>query len=298
MASVFIYLFLIFVLLLEYHGSAGIWCIYMISSVQGAVLSGGKGTRFWPFNGLIPKPLVPVGEAEKPLLEYIVAWLSQNGINRIALLVGHKYKQVVNYFGTGSRWNVELVYSVDDEYEISKNDIGTLKCGVHMYCDTGGALLKAIRTGKITSDTILVWYGDIISDLDVKALLEKHFSSKAVATIAVADKYKVPVGIPRLDGDNVVEMREKPWLENVKPSIGILAVEKEAVEEAGESIGKSFDIMRDLIPRIIRNGGTVKAYIHSGHWYDVGSIERYRKIPEEIFETLRKMLGRYALLPV
>ncbi len=272
----------------------------MVSGVQGAVLSGGKGTRFWPFNGLIPKPLVPVGEAEKPLLEYIVAWLSQSGIKRVALLVGHKYKQIVNYFGDGSRWDVKLVYSVDDEYELESSHVSgkRLECGVHLYCDTGGALLKAVRTGRITSDTILVWYGDIISDLDVKALLEKHFSSNAVATIAVADRYKVPVGIPRLKGDTVLELREKPWLEDVKPSIGVLALEKSAVERAGETLGKSFDIMRDLIPSIIRSGGLVKAYIHKGHWYDVGSIERFKKIPGEIYDTLRKMIGRYAQLPL
>lgn len=272
----------------------------MTSVVQGAVLSGGKGTRFWPFNGLIPKPLVPVGETEKPLLEYIVAWLSQNGIRRIALLVGHKYKQIVNYFGDGSRWGVELVYSVDDEYEYESRRISGehLECGVHLYCDTGGALLKAIRTGRITSDTILVWYGDIISDLDIKALLEKHFSSGATVTIAVADRYKVPVGIPRLEGDTVLELREKPWLENVKPSIGILVLERRAIEESGKVLGKSFDIMRDLVPSIIRNGGMVKAYIHKGHWYDVGSIERYKKIPDEIYETLKKMLGEFGTLPV
>lgn len=261
-------------------------------------MSGGKGTRFWPFNGLIPKPLIPLGETEKPLLEYIVAWLSQNDIRRIALLVGHKYKQIVNYFGDGSRWGVDLVYSIDDEYESMASNVERRECGVDLYCDTGGALLKAVSTGKLSSDTILVWYGDIISDLDVKALLEKHLSSNAQATIAVADRYKVPVGIPRLDGDTVLELREKPWLEDVKPSIGILAIERRAVEKAGETLGKSFDIMRDLIPSIIRNGGTVKAYIHRGHWYDVGSIERFKKIPGEIYETMRKMLGNFAQLPI
>lgn len=265
--------------------------------VQGAVLSGGKGTRFWPFNDLIPKPLVPVGDTEKPLLEHIIAWLSQNDIKSIVLLVGHKYKQIRNYFADGSRWSVELLYSIDDEYDSNHNTREGKQCGVHLYCDTGGALLKAVENKVITAKTILVWYGDIVSDLDVKSLLEKHRSTGATATLAVADRYKVPVGIPKLRGDDIIKLDEKPWLDDIKPSIGILAVEREAIAEARETLGKSFDIMGDLIPSLIKRGEPIKAYVHTGHWYDVGSIERYQKMPKEIRLALRRMLGPFADKP-
>jgi len=71
--------------------------------VQTAILAGGKGSRFWPFTSLIPKPLIPVGEHEKPVLEYIVTWLSKNGIKRKALLVGYRNKQIQNCFGNGEQ---------------------------------------------------------------------------------------------------------------------------------------------------------------------------------------------------
>lgn len=257
----------------------------VVGSVVGAVLAGGKGSRFWPFSDLVPKPLVPVGDLEKPVLEYIVSWLAKNGVDRIGLLVGYRYRQIQNYFGDGSRWGVRLGYSVDDPYD-PEPLVGD---PVNGYKGTGGALLKAVRRGVLPGDHIVVWYGDIIADVDVRGLITAHLGSGAVATIVVARDYRVPVGVPVLDGDRVVELREKPWL-GVKPTIGVLVVERSGLLGAEEELGRGFDIMGDLIPYFIRGGLLVKAFVHGGHWYDVGSIERYQKIPSEILGVLNRMI--------
>jgi mannose-1-phosphate guanylyltransferase len=146
-----------------------------------------------------------------------------------------------------------------------------------------------VLNGVITENTILVWYGDIIADINIEGLLRKHWESQATATLVLAENYQVPVGIPELQGDTIVNLQEKPWI-NVNPTIGILAIEKTAIQEAGETLGKSFDIMRDLIPHLIKTGLTVKAYIHNGYWYDIGSIERFQKIPREIHYILKTMM--------
>jgi mannose-1-phosphate guanylyltransferase len=55
--------------------------------VVGVVLAGGEGRRFRPYTDIIPKPMLPVGPEEKPLLEYIIRWFSKHGIAKITLLV-------------------------------------------------------------------------------------------------------------------------------------------------------------------------------------------------------------------
>jgi len=234
-----------------------------LSDLVAAVLAGGEGRRFRPYTELIPKPMVPVGSEERPLLEYIVWWLARHGVRDLVFLVGYRWRQVAAYFRDGSQWGVRIRYSVDDE----------------RYSNTGGALLKAWKLGLLGSDVVLVWYGDILAPLDVGALLSTHRKSGARATLAVARGYRVPVGVARVEDGRVVELVEKPMLP-IYATIGILALDPSVLGEAGEALGSSFDVMGDLIPWMIGRGMRVQAYIHEGPWYDVGSMERYAKLDE------------------
>lgn len=240
-----------------------------MEGVIAAILAGGKGKRFRPYTEIIPKPMMPLGPREKPILEHIIAWIARSGVRDYVLLVGYRWRQIQNYFRDGSTWGVRIAYSIDDEE----------------YSDTGGALLKAYRAGLFNGySDVLVWYGDIVAPLDVKQLIEAHRGSKAHATLVLADRYQLPVGVAMIDDEgNIVELREKPWLE-IKVTIGVLVVTAKAIGEAGDVLGKKFDIMGDMIPWMIRQGYRVKAYIYSGHWYDVGSLERYQKFDEKLFK--------------
>ncbi len=236
--------------------------------VIAVVLAGGKGTRFRPFTEIIPKPMMPIGSSEKPLLEHIVSWLAKHGLKDYVFLVGYKWKQIQNYFRDGSYMGIRIRYSIDDKE----------------YSGTGGALVKAALNGFFDSyDHVLVWYGDIIAEVDVGELLRQHHRTGADATLVLADRYQLPVGVARVNSNgDVVELKEKPWID-IMITIGVLVVEKKAVVEAGRALGKSFDIMGDMIPWMIRRGYRVKAFIHRGPWYDVGSLERYKKFEEELF---------------
>ena len=92
------------------------------------------------------------------------------------------------------------------------------------------------------------------------------------------------------NGGNIVELREKPWLP-VHATIGILTINTEVLPKAEEELGTSFDIMAHLIPWLIKEGHKVKAYIHEGPWYDIGSLERYQKLPEEEFPEFLNRQG-------
>lgn len=233
-----------------------------MQNIIAAILAGGEGKRFRPYTEIIPKPMIPIGPDEKPLLEHIVKWLSNYGIKDIVLLVGYKWRQVSNYFSNGGRWGVRIKYSIDTEE----------------YRNTGGALVNAWRQGLLDRDDLLIWYGDILAPIDVKDLLDKHYGWNADATIVVANKYQVPVGIAKVDeNNNIIELNEKPWI-NIYATIGILIIKPKILDRAEEALGKSFDIMGELIPWMINCGKKVKAYIYSGPWYDIGSLERYTKL--------------------
>ncbi len=238
-----------------------------INEVIGVILAGGEGSRFRPYTDIIPKPMIPIGIEEKPILEHIVCWLKRFNINRFVFLVGYKWKQIRNYFGNGERFGVSIRYSIDtDEYR-----------------GTGGALLNAYKRNMLNSDIILIWYGDIIAQLDVENLIKKHIESNSDAVIALADKYQVPVGVAEIYMDRMVNIVEKPWL-NVYVSIAILTLNPRVLEHVEEHLGKSFDIMGDLIPWMLKNNYRVNAYIYRDPWYDIGSFERYKKIDEDLFK--------------
>jgi mannose-1-phosphate guanylyltransferase len=141
------------------------------ASVRGIVLAGGEGKRLRPLSYYFQKCMIPIGSKQKPLLEYILHLLRNHGILDIALLVGYKHEQIVNYFNSGERFGVKITYVPDDP---------TLK-------GTGGSLLNALRRKVIhPHETLLVYYGDIVSAINITEMVERHRQRGAVATIALS----------------------------------------------------------------------------------------------------------------
>lgn len=240
-----------------------------LESVKAAILAGGKGSRFRPYTDLLAKPMVPVGEEEKPLLEHIVEWLSRNGIRDIVILLGYHGKQIRNYFKDGRYWDVNIQYSWD----------------TGEYKNTGGALLKAYRAGLVGNGTVIVWYGDILATVNIPALLDEHWRHEADATLVLADKYQLPVGVAEIEDGRIIKLIEKPWYP-LKVTIGVLVLESRILEGVEGDLGKGFDIMGDLIPWMIYKGYNVRAHIHTGPWYDVGSMEKYAKLGNGLFQQI------------
>ena len=241
--------------------------------VKGAVLCGGKGTRLRPLTYYFQKTMIPVGSKQKPLLEYVIRLLKHHGVREMALLVNYKAEQIINYFEEGSRFGVKLEY-VWDEPGFKGN---------------GGALYNAYRKGVFNGySDVLVYYGDIVTDLDISSLLERHFKVDAVATIALSTRYTVSVGVAEVKNGRIVRLVEKPPLS--KPVvIGVLVLKTAALDILGEMVADrgEADIMGDLIPLLIERGHRVEAYLTDAFWYDVGSTERYEKLdPKTVDEKL------------
>jgi mannose-1-phosphate guanylyltransferase len=218
--------------------------------------------------------MIPIGKTQKPLLEYIINLFVKNGVDDIVLLVGYKAEQIINYFDSGKRFGANIQYAKDDP-----NLVGT-----------GGAIMNAYLKEKISKeDNILLYYGDILSNIDISSMYEKHKVTKAIATVAITRKYQVRVGIANLENDRIIGLKEKPVLD-LPVTIGVIILDGKVLEmlETLSKRKRNLDIMGDLIPSLIRRGESINAYFHDSFWYDVGSTERYEKLD---YETVDKFLG-------
>ena len=240
--------------------------------VVGVVLAGGEGKRLRPLTYYFQKCMIPVGSRQKPLLEHILLLLRRHGIVDTRLLVGYKHEQIVNYFNDGGRFGVRINYFIDDS----------------SLAGSGGALLNAARQGAFKGvESLLVYYGDILFNIDLSAMLQQHLESGSVATLAVTNGFEVPVGVAEVEGNVVTGWVEKPRID-IYAGIGVVALRPEGLEALEElSAGRDdLDIMGDLIHFLIDEGERVEAYQTDAFWYDVGSTEKYEKLDNGLVDRL------------
>lgn len=235
-------------------------------TLKGIIMAGGIGTRFRPLTNYFQKCMIPIGDKEKPILEYIVRLFRYHSVDDLVLLVGYKHQQIENYFDHGERFGVKMQYILDNP---------DLK-------GSANAILNAYIEGAITEkDTLLIYYGDIISNVNLAELVEFHESHGALATVALAPGFNVSVGTAAVDDGWIKEFKEKPTLET-PVSIGVLVVSGEVLplmrQLHDEGQFESFDLMGDVIQYLVNRDMKVSGYVSDAFWYDVGSIEKYDRL--------------------
>jgi mannose-1-phosphate guanylyltransferase len=217
--------------------------------------------------------MVPIGEREKPLLEYVVKLLTYHGFGNIIMLTNYRSNQIVNYFNEGPRFNAKFEFIQDRE------DVK----------GTGGALLNA--SDKL-DDNFVIYYGDILSALDMGKLWKEHTEADAAVTVALARDFPVRVGVAEMGtGGELKGFVEKPMLGR-PVAIGIFCMNKRCIKVIEEIRDKkkvngdpfSVDITGDLIPALIERGDKVRGFFTDSFWYDVGSLERYEKLENHVVE--------------
>ena len=244
-----------------------------MSKVKSLVLCGGPGVRLRPITYYFQKTMLPIGTKQKPLLEYVIRLLKFHGIKELALLVDYKAEQILNYFDDGSRFDVKISYVHDDP---------KLK-------GTAGSLLNAYKHGVVNvDDTLLVYYGDILTNMNLRDLVHHHRNRRASATVALASGFTVRVGLADVDDSGKIRgFVEKPKLE--KPvSIGILVFKGETLEvmDQMKMDRRGLDLMGNVIPHLIKAGKPVYSYLMDAFWYDVGSTEAYEKLNHKLVDNL------------
>jgi len=225
--------------------------------LQAVVMAGGFGVRLRPMTEDLPKPMLPVGG--RPLMERIIAQLLQTGIRRINVTTHYRRDKIIEHFGDGSEFGVELNY-VNEERPLG----------------TAGALglLNGAR------EPLLVINGDILTQVDFRAMLAFHQESRAGMTVAVC-RYdvQVPYGVIECDGPLVRRVTEKPSF-NLFVNAGIYLIEP-SVHAYIPNGGERFD-MTDLIQRLLDAGRPVATFPIREYWLDIGERADYERAQTDV----------------
>jgi NDP-sugar pyrophosphorylase family protein len=219
------------------------------------IMAGGRGQRLRPLTDDMPKPMLPVGG--RPLMERIVEQLHDSGIDHIVVSTHYKPEKIVEHFGDGSGFAVDMTYVQEEE------PLGT-----------GGVL------GLIPASTepILVINGDILTSVDFRALHRYHQEHAADMTVGVRQfAFEVPYGVVKTDGSRVLRIDEKPRL-TLFVNAGIYLVEPTVHRFLGQGVSLS---MPDLIQTVIEAGLTVVSFPVLEYWIDIGRIDDYKAAQTE-----------------
>jgi mannose-1-phosphate guanylyltransferase len=221
------------------------------------VLVGGFGTRLRPLTNEVPKPMLPIGH--RPMIVHLVERLASAGITDVVLALGFRPEPFATAFPGDRHGDVRVHYAVEPE-----------------PLDTGGAIAFAARHVGVDG-TFVVANGDIVTDLDVAALVAAHRSLGTDATL-----HLTPVGDPSAFG--VVEVDQR----------GVVArfVEKPAPGESGSDLvnagtyvfepsvldlvapGDRVSVERVVFPALVAER-RLGAYATDDYWIDAGRPEQY-----------------------
>jgi len=237
--------------------------IDMQEAPAGAVImAGGPGRRLRPLTNVTPKPMLSVGG--RPLMEHTIERLRDAGIRSVKIATHYMAEEIVKHFGAGDTLGVEI------EYVQEKEPLGT-----------AGALGLMLPW----ESTLLVVNGDILTDLDFRAMTTFHREHKAVMTVGVSQyEVRVPFGVVDVEGADVRGVREKPAL-NFFVNAGIYLLEPEAHSKIPK--GRHFN-MTELIDLLAAEGRRVVGFPISEYWMDVGCHQDFDKVKKDFVEGKMK----------
>lgn len=232
--------------------------------MRAVILAGGRGTRLAPYTTVLPKPLMPIGDV--PILEVLLHQLRRSIVTHVTLAVGHLAPLLMAYFADGDRFGLRIDYSRED---------GPL--------GTAGPLTLVDGI----DDTFLVMNGDLLTDLDVGAMVAFHRANAAAATIGVCQRdIPIDLGVIEVDGgSHVTGYREKP-VYGYRASMGAYVFEPPVLSRIPR--GEHFDLPH-LVGALLAAGDRVVAYEHTGYWLDIGRPDDYQRAQAD-FPQLRARL--------
>ena len=212
---------------------------------QMLILAGGQGSRLRPHTENCPKPLLPVGG--KPMLEHIIERAKAEGFHRFVLAIHYLGSMIEDYFGDGSRWDVDISYVREESPLGTAGAIG---------------LLDPFPDGPF-----VISNGDVLTDIRYGELLDFHRRHGAAATMAVRlHEWQHPFGVVRINGVDIVGFEEKPVARShINAGIYVLEPSARDAITPGEHC-----TMPVLFARLQERGARAIVYPMHEPWLDVG----------------------------
>ena len=218
-------------------------------SMKAFVLAGGAGTRLSPLTSYVPKGMIPIGG--KPFIDYVLDYLSTQGIRNIVMLLSEEDSEVFrNHLEDGSKYGVNLGYSISPR------------------SGTAGALREA---ANLVDGTFVVYYGDVLTSLDLAGMIRYHKEKGSVCTIALSTGVKIDYGVGRVAEDGRISyFAEKPVLAEYPVSIGVYVCEPKFLTY----LSGGTDLARDILPALIAKGEKFYGFVTKEPHHDIGSFKQ------------------------
>jgi len=239
--------------------------------MQAVIIAGGKGTRLAPLTYNNCKPMLPL--VDRPFLAWMVERCRKIGITDILMNVHYQGHQVQEYFGDGSRFGVQIRYIEEKE-----------------PLDTAGAMKLA--EPYFTGESLVVFNADILTDLDLQALIEAHQQLQAKATLALSRVENptayglVELALPLTSCEAattpgvypVRAFREKPsaaeaaelGIDTINAGTYVLEPDLFAAYPIGPL---SFE--KTVFPQLLKQEQLMAGFIWEGYWMDLGTPAKY-----------------------
>src|SRR6476620_7468577 len=248
----------------------------MISSVvamKAILLAGGKGTRLRPLTIHTPKPIVPI--FARPFLHYQIDALKHvPEIDEVVLSLNYQPRRIEEIFGDGSESGLAIRYVVEPE------PLGT-----------AGAVRYA---GESLHESVVVFNGDVLTEVNLAEVIALHRRRKAKATIVLTPVDNPSAyGLVETDRDgNIKRFLEKPTADEITCdtiNAGIYILEPDTFDRIPRDT--PWSIERSFFPSLIDRDEAFVAYVYRGYWIDIGTPEKYMQVHRDIMD------GRYRAAP-
>jgi mannose-1-phosphate guanylyltransferase/phosphomannomutase len=232
--------------------------------MKAVIMAGGFGTRIQPLTSNIPKPMIPL--MNRPIMLHIVELLKKHHITDLVMLLYHQPMVIKNFFRDGADFGVKITYVTPLE---DMGTAGAVKCAE-----------------KYLDERFIIISGDLLTDFNLKKVIDFHEDNKALATITLTSvKDPLQFGVVITDKDKrITQFLEKPgWGEVISDTIntGIYVLEPEIFKHI--PAGENFDFSQDLFPHLLKNKEPLFGFPIKGYWRDIGNTDSYREAHHDIF---------------
>jgi mannose-1-phosphate guanylyltransferase len=238
--------------------------------MRAVVLVGGFGTRLRPLTLSIPKPMLPIGHV--PMIARLVDRLGRGGVTEVVLALGFRPEPFIEAFPDGFCGDVALTYAVEPE-----------------PLDTAGAIKFAAEFAGI-DDTFVVANGDVMTDLDVSALVAAHRSFGAEATLhLIGVEDPSAFGVVDLAADGAVRAFVEKPAPGTEPSnlinAGTYVFEPSVLDRI--PVATKVSVERDTFQRLVADG-RLYGVATDDYWIDAGVPTLYRAANLDLLDGKRR----------
>ncbi len=220
------------------------------------VLVGGQGSRLRPLTLNTPKPMLPT--AGVPFLAHLLSRIAAAGIRRVVLGTAYRAEVFEAFLGeqtTGGLEGLELECCPEPE------PLGT-----------GGGIRFAADALEPGYDEVVVFNGDILSGVDVRAVVGEHRAAGADATlhlVRVADPTAFGC-VPTDDDGRVLAFLEKtPTPPTDQVNAGCYVFRRDVLDAI--PAGRPVSVERETFPGLLESGHRLQAHVESSYWLDLGT---------------------------